>query len=297
MLLRFRSTPHALRAAESLNGPGAPPGIGFGRGVQKLAAFASSVAAPPNMHQFVMSCAAAVEVVHRVVRPVRVRRREDEDVQLVDQLPRRLVDSVVPEQLLRGLEARQRSRPLAGMLLAVQEDADATAVNALVGAVPRPVLPDPQHEVLERTALHVRVRRGREEVGQVALRPRLDDPGPRVAAVGLRNELRERTWVGVDRRRHLGGRARERTGRARRQPDAEVVADEAHRERRVRNARIDELGREVVTALVAPRARREDDGLGPDGRAEVPRAQPDSSDPPSAPGRAAGTRSSCTAAG
>ena len=97
----------------------------------------------------------AVEVVHRVVRAVRVRRREDEDVELVDELPRRLVDPVVPEQLLRGLEARQRRRPLAGVLLAVEEDADAAAVDPLVGAVARPLLPDPQHEVLERPALDV----------------------------------------------------------------------------------------------------------------------------------------------
>ena len=133
--------------------------------------------------------ALAVEVVHRVVRPVRVRRREDEDVEVVDELPRRLVDRVVPEQLLRGLEARQRRRPLAGVLLAVEEDADATAVDALVGAVAGPVLADPHHEVLERAALHVRVRRRREEVGQVDLRPRLDDARSRVAAVRLRDEL------------------------------------------------------------------------------------------------------------
>ena len=63
---------------------------------------------------------------------------------VVDELPRRLVDPVVPEQLLRGLEARQRRRPLAGVLLAVEEDADLLAVALLA---------DPHHRVLERPAL------------------------------------------------------------------------------------------------------------------------------------------------
>ena len=119
------------------------------------------------------------EVVHRVVRPVRVRRREDEDVELVDELARRLVDPVVPEQLLRGLEARQRRRPLTGVLLAVEEDADAPPVDPLVGAVAGPVLPDPHHEVLERPALDVRVHPSVKEVGQVALDPWLHDAGRR----------------------------------------------------------------------------------------------------------------------
>ena len=212
----------------------------------------------------------AVEVVDRVVPAVRVRGREDEDVELVDQLPRRLVDPVVPEQLLRGLETGQRRRPLTGVLLAVEEDADAAAVDALVGAVARPVLADPQHEVLERPARNVGVRRRREEVGQVALRPRLDGSGARVATIRLRDELGGRARVGVDRRRHLGGRARERARRARREGDDEVVADEAHRERRVRHERVDELGREVVAALVAPRPRGEDDGLWLRRRRQVP---------------------------
>ena len=62
----------------------------------------------------------------------------------------RWVDRVVAQQLLGGLEARQRRRPLAGVLLAVEEDADLLAVALLA---------DPQHRVLERPALDVGVRR------------------------------------------------------------------------------------------------------------------------------------------
>ena len=40
------------------------------------------------------------------------------------------VERVVPQQLLGGLEARQRRRPLAGVLLAVEEHADVLAVTA-----------------------------------------------------------------------------------------------------------------------------------------------------------------------
>ena len=54
VLLRFMSVPQAFRAAESLNGWATPPGSVFGRGVQKFAAFGSSVSRPPTMHQFVI---------------------------------------------------------------------------------------------------------------------------------------------------------------------------------------------------------------------------------------------------
>ena len=180
--------------------------------------------------------ALAVEVVHRVVRTVRVRRREDEDVELVDELPRRLVDPVVPEQLLRGLEARQRRRPLAGVLLAVEEDAHAPAVNPLVGAVAGPVLPDPHHEVLERPARDVRVRRRRvRKSDRLPFGRACDDARARVPAVRLRDELRGRARVRVDRCRHLRGRARERT---RRRPSRALTRRslpmKRHRQRRVR---------------------------------------------------------------
>ena len=56
--------------------------------------------------------------------------------------------AVVAQQLLRGLEARQRRRPLTRVLLAVEEDADLRAVAPL---------PDPQHVLLERA----RAGRGR----------------------------------------------------------------------------------------------------------------------------------------
>ena len=80
-------------------------------------------------------CAAAGEVVRRVVRAVRVRRRKDEDVEVVDEVPRPPVERVVVEQLRGGLQAGQRRRPLTGVLLAVQEDAD------LPAGVPATVLP------------------------------------------------------------------------------------------------------------------------------------------------------------
>ena len=47
MLLRFRSTPHALREDGSLR-PYSAPVIGFVRGCQKFAAFALSVSFPPS---------------------------------------------------------------------------------------------------------------------------------------------------------------------------------------------------------------------------------------------------------
>ena len=190
------------------------------------------------------------EVVHRVVRAVRVRRRQDEDVERVDELLRRVVGAVVPQQLLRGLEARQRRRPLAGVLLAVEEDADLLAVA---------LLPDSQYRVLERSALHVRVRHVsvcvhcREEVGQVDLRPRLRDPGPCVAAVGERHHER-RGLARVDRGHDLRGSARERARGVRPQPDGDVLTADVHCERRAGHARVHELGGDVVPALVAPRA-------------------------------------------
>ena len=111
-----------------------------------------------------------VEVVDRVVRAVGVRRRQDEDVEVVDEPAGRRVDRVVAQQLLGRLQARQRRRPLAGVLLAVEEDADPGAVA---------LLSDPHDGVAERPARHVAVGRRREEVGQVDPGPGRDDAAPR----------------------------------------------------------------------------------------------------------------------
>ena len=53
MLLRFRSTPHAVREAGSVFVYGAPV-AGLTRGVQKFAANGSSVSLPPTTQWFVM---------------------------------------------------------------------------------------------------------------------------------------------------------------------------------------------------------------------------------------------------
>jgi len=52
VLLRFASTPHAVREAGSLFVYGTPVD-GLTRGVQKLAAFGSSVTLPPTTQWFV----------------------------------------------------------------------------------------------------------------------------------------------------------------------------------------------------------------------------------------------------
>ena len=197
-----------------------------------------------------------------------------------------LVDRVVAQQLLGGLEARQRRRPLAGVLLAVEEDADLRPVALLA---------DPQHRVLERPALDVGVRRRREEVGQVDLQPRLDDARPRVPAVGERDDERARRRVGVDRRDDLRRRCSWRAGRIRRQLTRMSFPLDAHRQRRAGVRPDCELRRDVVAALVAPGARREHDGLrlrGPAAR-RVARAASCRS---CSPAPSAGSRSSCSAA-
>ena len=149
VLLRFRSTPHRLREAGSVLTYGTPlsglrprrPEVGRERVVGLLAALDAVVRQVAPLH---------VEVVHRVVGAVRVRRRQDEDVEVVDQLARAPVDRVVAQQLLGGLQARQRRRPFTRVLLAVEEDADLRAVALLADAHDR---------VLERPALDVVVVR------------------------------------------------------------------------------------------------------------------------------------------
>ena len=209
VLLRFMSTPHAFRTPGRCSCTGAAgagvdprrPEVGRRRIVRLLAADDAVVGHVAPLLR---------EVVHRVVRPVRVRGRQDEDVEVVDELPRPRVDRVVAEQLLGGLEAGQRRRPLACVLLAVEEHADLRSVA---------VLADPHHGVLERPPLDVRVGRGREEVRQVDLQARLDDSNARIAAVGERNEQRIRRGARVDRCDDLRCRARERAGRVRSQAD------------------------------------------------------------------------------
>ena len=75
-------------------------------------------------------------VVHRVRRAVGVDRRDDEDVEVVDAARRLGIGAVVAHQALSGLEADAASvRHLAGVLLAVDEDADLLALRlALVVA-------------------------------------------------------------------------------------------------------------------------------------------------------------------
>jgi hypothetical protein len=103
-----------------------------------------------------------------------VDRRDDEDVEVVDQLARLRMDRVVAQQAFGRLEAGDRRDPLARVLLAVDEDADLGAVALLA---------DPEHLHLERRA--VDVRRGVEEVRQARARRGLGDAvaGDREAAV------------------------------------------------------------------------------------------------------------------
>ena len=193
-----------------------------------------------------------VEVVDRVVRAVGVGRRQDEDVEVVDEAAGRRVDRVVAQQLLGRLQAGQRRRPLAGVLLAVEEDADPGAVAPLS---------DPHDGVAERSTRHVAVGRRSEEVGQVDLGPGGDGAAPGVAAVGLGDEPGVRRRAGVDRGHDLSRRAHRRAARVGGEPDEQVVAGHRDGQRRVRDAGVDELGGDAVAALMPPRARGEDDGV------------------------------------
>ena len=180
---------------------------------------------------------------HRVVGAVRVRRREDEDVEVVDQLPRSRVDCVVASScsaVSRHVNGVAHSRACCWQ----KEDAD-------LGAVAH--LPDPHDEVLERPAGNVGVRRHRQEVRQVDLFPRLDDAGAGVAAIGQRYHQRARHGIAVDRRDDLRRCAGQRSGRIRRQVHQDVLAAHSHRQRRARDAGVAELGGDVVAALVSPR--------------------------------------------
>ena len=70
-----------------------------------------------------------VVVVHRVRGAVGVDRRDDEDVEVVDQRLRLGIGRVVAHEPLGGLEADAAGAPLAGVLLAVDEDADLRALR------------------------------------------------------------------------------------------------------------------------------------------------------------------------
>ena len=133
-------------------------------------------------------------VVERGVAAVRVRDREDEDVELVDVLLGRRVRRVVADQPLGGLQAGDRRDPLTRVLLAVQVDAD-----RVVGAV----LADPVHLLLERAAddvARVRADERRRGGGEAA------GPVDRAAAHVVRElDLRRRVV-------RPAGRARRRPG-------------------------------------------------------------------------------------
>ena len=185
------------------------------------------------------------------MRAVRVDDREDEDVELVDVLLRRRVGRVVANEPLRGLEARDRRHPLAGVLLAVEEDAD---------RVVAPVLADPVHLLVERAPLdvprigpdegrgrsgdiagpvhraaaqavaqpHLRARERRpiRRAGHDLVRPgrrRRDDPLARVARVRERRDECAGSRIGVDRGDDLRRRARGRAVSARGEVDDDVL--------------------------------------------------------------------------
>ena len=93
------------------------------------------------------------------------------------------VDRVVAEQLLGGLEAGQRRRPLAGVLLAVEEHADLRAVTLLA---------DPHHRVLERTARDVRVRRSSRKSDRLTFSRGCTIPAPALPRYVERDEQRVR---------------------------------------------------------------------------------------------------------
>ena len=182
-----------------------------------------------------------VEVVHRVVAAVRVDVRQDEDLDVVQQLLGLGVRGVVAHEPLGGLDAGQARRPLASVLLAVEEDADLGAVADGADAV---------HALLERAALHV--RRSVEEVVQVHLGADRHDAGAGVAAIRHGGHQRRRRGAGVDRGDDLRGRARERARVVGRQVDDDVLAGHGDAQRRVVGARVLELGGDLVAAEVAP---------------------------------------------
>ena len=125
--------------------------------------------------------ALGAEVVERVVAAVRVRRRQDEDVEVVDVGLGRRVRRVVLDEPLGGLQARDRGDPLTGVLLAVDVDA---------GLGARAVLADAQDALVERPALDV--RRSGQVVRQRHARTGRDDAGAGVAGHQVGGDERAR---------------------------------------------------------------------------------------------------------
>ena len=91
------------------------------------------------------------------VGAVAVDLRDDEDVEVVDELRRLGIGAVVAHEALRGLEADARGRDLAGVLLAVEEHADLGAVAHLA---------DAQHVLVLRAARVVAGARRRSLSGE-----------------------------------------------------------------------------------------------------------------------------------
>ena len=113
------------------------------------------------------------EVVEAVVRPVRVVRRDQEDVGVLDDVLGRRVARVVAHEPLGGLERDRRRHPLARVVLRLDQHAGLGAVAELA---------DPQRADRVRAARHLAGRRAGallvEEVGQHDRgRGRLHDPG------------------------------------------------------------------------------------------------------------------------
>ena len=186
--LRFMSTPQLLRAA-------------------------GSVALPGIVRAVVRQVLAPVGVIQRVDRAVAVDLRDDEDVEVVDELRRLGIGAVVAHEALRGLGAHAGGRDLVAVLLAVEEDADLGLVADLA---------DPQHVLGLRAA---RDRGGGAQ--QVAERgDRAGDgmPRGRVGAVLARGHERGGRRVGVDRVDDLRRGARDRAGGAGGEADRDRVA-------------------------------------------------------------------------
>ena len=191
---------------------------------------------------------AAVGVVQRVRGAVGVDLRDEEDVQPVDERGRLGVGPVVAQEPLSGLEADARGRDLVAVLLAVQEHAD-------LGAVAR--LADPQHVLRLRPA---RERGGRSQ--QVAQRRHHAGQERQVAGrdpVQRRRREGGEGRVGVERSDDLRRGAGDRACGVRAQADADGVADDAHCQRLVRRAGVDQLRRQAVAALMPVGVRGQHD--------------------------------------
>ena len=197
-------------------------------------------------HRPALAGAAALE--HRVVAAVRVDRRVDEDVEVVDVRRRRRVGAVVLQQAVRRLEGDQRADPLTGVLLRIDEEPGLRAVADLADPQDVLLVRHPR-DLVARIDARVAGPRRPQEVAQVHDGGRLHDAGARVAAVRSGPEDRGRGRVGVQRRHDLRSRARQGPGAVRGEADRDRQAADAHRERRARRTRVDELHRHLVAVL------------------------------------------------